>query len=148
MFNGHKNESLLMWKAEKKKALCSCSAIFRLLPSSQTATLPTHTRAHTHTHTVSPPFKGCCTHRLTSLEALMGQMHFTGLSKASSCQRKDEEAPVVPRKGTPKQPPLKPQDTSRTSLDHSRNRSGALYLPNGDNIQLSTPAVKSDVTDE
>lgn len=141
MFNGHKNESLLMWKAEKKKLSVPVQPFsgYCLHPRQQPST---------HAHTVSPPFKGCCTHRLTSLEALMGQMHFTGLSKASSCQRKDEGAPVMPRKGTPKQPPLKPQDTSRTSSDHSRNRCGAVYSPNGDNIQLSDPAVKSDVTDE
>lgn len=40
MFNGHENESLLMWKAEKK-ALCCSSAMFRLPPSLQTAILST-----------------------------------------------------------------------------------------------------------
>lgn len=51
-----------MWKAEKKKALCSCSAIFRLLPSSQTATL--HTRTHSLLHSKAAALTGWLASRL------------------------------------------------------------------------------------
>lgn len=82
MFNGHENESLLVWKARKNTSAlsvpiqaCSCYCL----------------NSRQHSSLLSLPSKDRPTHRLTSLKALMALIHFIGHLKDSSCQRKDKE---------------------------------------------------------